>query len=95
MINIYNNSKNSWLIDEIFIQSTIVKNEKFQNRLALTNKRKIKWLGEKAAHPYTWRETDFNELINSKAFFARKFDENIDKKIIDKIYNVVKKRELN
>lgn len=92
---IYNNYKNSWLIDEIFIQSTIVKNEKFQNRLALTNKRKIKWLGEKAAHPYTWRETDFNELINSKAFFARKFDENIDKKIIDKIYNVVKKRELN
>lgn len=87
------NYKNSWLIDEIFIQSTVAENKKLQARLALSNKREIKWLGDKDAHPYVWREKDFNKLINSKAFFARKFDENVDKKIIDEIYKSVKREK--
>lgn len=87
------NYKNSWLIDEIFIQSTVAENSKLQARLALSNKREIRWLGEKEAHPYVWRKKDFNKLMNSEAFFARKFDENVDKKIIDEIYKSVKREK--
>lgn len=90
---IYRNYKNSWLVDEIFIQSTIAENKEFQARLALSNKREIKWLGGKEAHPYIWRKKDFNKLMDSKAFFARKFDENVDKKIIDEIYKSVKREK--
>ena len=35
--------------------------------------------------PYVFRKTDFRRLQNSKALFARKFDENIDDEIIDLI----------
>ena len=37
--------------------------------------------------PYTYRAEDYNELINSKYLFARKFDEDTDNEIIDNIYN--------
>ena len=32
-------------------------------------------------------DNDWNELKDSKCLFARKFDLNIDKEIIEKIYN--------
>lgn len=50
--------------------------------------RKINW---DKGNPYVWRETDFNALVNSKYLFARKFDVEIDKKIVDKISNYIKK----
>ena len=45
--------------------------------------RKIDW---ERGNPYVWHEKDYDELINSEYLFARKFDENVDKNIIDKIY---------
>lgn len=36
--------------------------------------------------PYTFRACDYNELINSGAMFARKFDINIDAEICQKIF---------
>ena len=50
-------------------------------------KRYIDW---KRGEPYTFKLEDFNELINSGCFFARKFSTNVDKDIIDKIYDYVK-----
>lgn len=76
-----------WLVDELFIQTIIAKNKEFIGRLASSNKRKIKWLPGKQAHPYIWRQTDFSEIVQSNKFFARKFDENVDKKIIDMIFD--------
>lgn len=76
-----------WLVDELFIQTIIAKNKEFIGRLASSNKRKIKWLPGKQAHPYIWKQTDFSEIVQSNKFFARKFDENVDKKIIDMIFD--------
>ena len=49
----------------------------------IDTKRKIDW---QRGRPYTWEKKDYQELINSEELFARKFDESIDKEIIDLIY---------
>lgn len=46
--------------------------------------RKIDW---KRGLPYVWRDSDFNELINSDCLFARKFSNQVDSKIIEHIQN--------
>lgn len=85
--------------DEMFLQ-TIVKNSKYKDNLfmdGLTDEklspcmRKIDWTRGK---PYIWREKDFDELIESPYLFARKFDINVDKAIIEKIETEVLKDTL-
>jgi hypothetical protein len=39
--------------------------------------------------PYTFRKENFKELMETQAFFARKFDIDIDREIIDLIYKEV------
>lgn len=76
--------------DEIFIQTMILNSEfkkniyhkKFDGSYQAIM-RKIDW---ERGNPYVWNEKDYDELINSEYLFARKFDENVDKNIIDKIY---------
>ena len=53
----------------------------------LMAKRCIDW---KRGLPYTYKIDDYQELMNSPAFFARKFSTKVDKEIIDKIYTSVK-----
>lgn len=79
--------------DELFLQ-TIVYNSDFYKRIVSKKnddyqsiKRYIDW---KRGEPYTFRKEDFDELIKSNCFFARKFSSKIDKEIIDKIYNYVR-----
>ena len=73
---------------------TIVYNSEYYNHLIsykdddnLAIKRYIDW---KRGEPYTFSIDDFNELINSNCFFARKFSMSVDKKIIDKLYDYLK-----
>lgn len=88
--------------DEIFLP-TLVCNSHFRERLFdptpvksqkefnMSNMRLIDWTrGESIRHPWTFREEDFPMLINSEYLWARKFDENVDSKIIDKIYEQLK-----
>ena len=83
--------KNTFCSDEIVFQTLFI-NSKFKNNLYSaeynnqknTIKRYIDWNRGK---PYTWKKEDFEELINSEALFARKFDETIDKEIITLIKN--------
>ena len=51
--------------------------------------RLIDW---KRGRPYVFRSTDFNELINSPFMFARKFDENIDSRIIEMLAAHIRKK---
>jgi len=75
--------------DEVFLQ-TLVVNSPFRERLANPAMdggaegfmRHIDW---NRGAPYTFREGDFEELMASPCMFARKFDENTDKGIIEKI----------
>ena len=50
--------------------------------------RLIDW---KRGSPYVFRLPDYDELINTECLFARKFDDQVDKEIILKIYEHVKK----
>lgn len=43
--------------------------------------------------PYVFREGDFEDLIASPYMFARKFDEKVDGRIVDKIYNYLSEKQ--
>lgn len=74
-------------VDEIY-KHTFVYNSKYREKVYDINNelnsclRMIDWY---RGDPYTFTIDDFNLLKNSKYFFARKFDQNIDRDIIDKL----------
>lgn len=87
-LNIKNIYHHTVCCDEMFLQ-TLVENSEFKNHVSEKGYlRYISW--REVKHPYVWRIEDFEELMNNDCLFARKFDENIDTQIIDKIYNKVK-----
>ena len=51
----------------------------------------IDWTGQNK-HPKTFTINDYDELVNSKYLMARKFDENIDDKIIKILYDSLKNK---
>ena len=81
--------------DEIYKQ-TFALNSEFKNRLFNTDYefdgclREIDW---KRGRPYTWRKEDYEYLAHSNRIFARKFDENVDRAIIDMIINKIKNEQ--
>lgn len=88
--------KRTFCGDEVFLQTLVYNNNEFKDRLYykgfddnyISILRKIEWKDKK---PYVWQEKDFEYLINlDNFFFARKFNENSDNKIIDKIYEYLK-----
>ncbi len=86
--------KYSYCADELFVQ-TILYNSKFykdvysiKNDDYLGIKRYIDW---KRGEPYTFTIDDYDLLINSDCFWARKFSSKKDKEIINKIYEKVVK----
>lgn len=84
--------KHVYCSDEIYKQTMVMSSE-FKDTVMTHNDayfgymRKIDW---DRGNPYIWRSTDFDELINSDALFARKFRSDIDKEIIDRIYKNIK-----
>ena len=83
--------------DEVFLQ-TIVVNSSFREKLyhtAFDNDcnaimRLIDW---KRGNPYIFRKTDYEELSSSTMMFARKFDSDVDREIIEMIsYDINSKR---
>ncbi len=75
--------------DELFLQ-TIARNSSYADRICNQNTmpqicdtRLIDW--ERGSHnnPYVFRNSDRMELKTSKAMFARKFDLNVDSKIVN------------
>jgi hypothetical protein len=86
-----------YCVDELFIH-TIIYNSDLKNNIYYlnqsdinddtdfnmykANQRYIDWVRGK---PYTFKLEDFNQLIDSKLMFARKFDSTISKELIDKI----------
>lgn len=78
--------KNTHSPDETFLATMLYNSNDF-NKKVRPSKRNIQF---KDGKPTVLKLKDFDRLIQSGDFFARKFDENIDKEIIDKIYNYVK-----
>lgn len=79
--------------DELFIQ-TLILNSEFISNLYHQNfdndtkaiMRHIDWT---RGEPYVFRDCDYEELVTSEMLFARKFDPEIDSRIIDKISKYV------
>ena len=81
--------------DELYIQ-TLVCSSKFKESLYLDETagyrqilRYIDFSRGNGKNPYTFRESDYNDLMNSDYLFARKFDMDVDNLIIEKIYNKI------
>ncbi|WP_297276342.1 beta-1,6-N-acetylglucosaminyltransferase, partial [uncultured Brachyspira sp.] len=79
--------KNVWGSDEYFFQ-TILLNSILKNNCLCNNLRYIDWSRAIGSHPHTFVFNDYNniKLYTGGGIFARKFDENIDNDIIDKLY---------
>ncbi|MDR3133657.1 MAG: beta-1,6-N-acetylglucosaminyltransferase [Prevotellaceae bacterium] len=67
--------------DEMFFQ-TIIAHSPFSDKVQNDNLRCIEFEG-KTPHPKVWRMADKETLIQSPAYFARKFDLSIDSGIVE------------
>ena len=77
--------------DELFLQ-TVARNSEYAEKICNPNTmpeipdtRYIDWKRGSNNNPYIFREEDFEELKNAPGLFARKFDMNVDKKIVEKL----------
>lgn len=71
--------------DELFIQ-TIAWNCGFKDKIYPEgNMRLIDWERGGNGNPYTYRNSDYELLVNSKMLFARKFNECVDSNIIRRL----------
>ena len=78
--------KHTRCADELFLQ-TVVMNSNLKSRVTGYNLRHIDF---NRGRPYTWHEEDLSELLNSKDLFARKFNEDVDEIVIEKLYQTLK-----
>lgn len=89
--------------DEIFL-ATLLVNSPFKDRLydatvypantgSHANMRFIDWTrGESVRHPWTFREDDLEALLKREELFARKFDERVDKRIIELLEQQIRQK---
>lgn len=75
--------KLTWGSDEVIFQ-TILFNSIYRNEMVNDNLRYIDW-GERQARPKTLTTEDLPVLKTSGKFFARKFDTDIDRGILDRL----------
>lgn len=81
--------KNTLCGDEIFLQ-TLIHSSEFRNTLFHKKydndlKAIMRYIDWDRGNPYIFKLSDFDELIKSPYLFARKFNSEIDKDIIEKI----------
>lgn len=81
---------NSPFKENIFLPTPV----KSQKEVNMSNMRFIDWTrGESIRHPWTFRKDDIDLLMSVPHFWARKFDENIDREIIELLYKKLKRQE--
>lgn len=86
--------KHSYCGDETLVQ-TMAQSSSFAKNLYMPNcnnnheacLRLIDW---ERGNPYIWRMEDYDSIVASPCMFARKFDLNVDRQIIDKILSHIK-----
>jgi hypothetical protein len=71
--------------DEVFLH-TLAWNSQFRDRIQSDSKRLIDW---KRGRPYTFRLNDFEALMNSPCFWARKFNEAVEPEIVNKLFQTL------
>lgn len=81
--------KKFFIPDESFFP-TLAANGKLSSDIVWENKRFIKWAPD-ARHPELLNLNNLAEIVSSQAFFARKFDESINIKMIDELEKLLEK----
>lgn len=71
--------------DELFLQ-TIAMASPYAVNISSDTMRFIDW---KRGSPYTFQSEDYASIVTSEKLFARKFDENVDLEIVDRIYKYI------
>jgi hypothetical protein len=90
-----NRFKNTMCCDEIFLQTIIWNNQELRKKIYNSKNelvgcmREIDWV---RGTPYIWRDEDFDDLMNAKGLYARKFSPEY-MGIISKIVNVISKQK--
>lgn len=81
--------------DEMFLQYMLVNSPYKDNNYICdrdSSLRYVDWTrSANKANPHIWEASEFDELVNCRYLFARKFDSTVDKQIIDKIFDHVNK----
>lgn len=78
-------------VDEHFLQTLVFNSDFRKDVYKEGNMRLIIWKNN-ANSPYVFKIENYDDIVNSNKLFARKFSENIDLKIVDKIYNNIKEK---
>lgn len=90
---LYKSIRYTSCFDEVFFQS-ILCNSKFIDNVVNNNYHYIDWSEhiekKNKGNPNTLKIKDYNKIINSNKFIARKFDIKVDGKILDKLDEVRK-----
>ena len=53
----------------------------------------MRYIDWERGNPYVFKEEDLERLLKSRMLFARKFDVETNKKIIDDIYMILKEKQ--
>ena len=69
-------------IPEEFFLQTILMNSQYKDQIVCNNLRYTDWNSRNGSTPAILDETDYDKIINSGCFFARKIDSNISMKLI-------------
>jgi hypothetical protein len=75
--------KTCWCPDE-FIFNSLVMNSPFKDKVEQQTVRYIDW-SEGKVHPKLFKSDDVNKLLSSGRFIARKFDQSVDKNVLDEL----------
>jgi hypothetical protein len=83
----------TWAPDEFLIPSLLM-NSPFSSSVVNTNYRYIDW-SEGKASPKVLRVDDWDKIIQSGMWFARKFDEDIDPDVMEQIDEYLSRKEID
>ncbi|WP_242439769.1 beta-1,6-N-acetylglucosaminyltransferase [Ligilactobacillus salivarius] len=88
---LYKLFKTSFCSDEFWLNTIVMNNDVFKERITENNHRFMKWIHKNGSYPAILDEDDYLELKTSDAFFARKFTKEYSKQLIIKLDEVLKK----
>lgn len=71
--------------DEFWLQTILCNSDEYKNRIVRDNKRYVKWERQNDSWPAVLDERDFDNLIKSDTYFARKFSEKYSNTLLDKL----------
>ncbi len=83
-------------ISDELIWQTMIMDSPYKNNLYISDfednyKACMRYIDWKRGTPYVFRSEDLDEILHADEMFARKFDEKIDKSIVDEIYQKLSK----